>query len=53
LLVGDAERDLPRVRAALQTEGATEAHLRPITPSLEDIFVTLLRGQRRGTPSLQ
>jgi ABC-2 type transport system ATP-binding protein len=51
LLVEDAERDLPRVQAALQAEGATEAHLRPIPPSLEDIFVTLLRQRpERSSP---
>jgi ABC-2 type transport system ATP-binding protein len=48
LLVGDAERDLPRLRAALQAEGLAEAHLRPITPSLEDVFVTLLRQRPEG-----
>jgi len=49
LLVGDAERDLPRVRAALQAEEFAEVHLRPITPSLEDVFVTLLRQRPEGS----
>jgi len=49
VLVGDVERDLPRLRAALTAEGSSEAHLRPITPSLEDIFVTLLRDRREGS----
>ena len=48
LLVGDLERDLPRLRAALLAAGFADAQLRPITPSLEDIFVTLLR--QRSTP---
>jgi len=43
LLVADAERDLPRIRGALEARGFPEVHLRPILPSLEDIFVTLLR----------
>jgi ABC-2 type transport system ATP-binding protein len=48
LLVGDFERDLPRLQTALQDAGYAEAHLRTITPSLEDVFVTLLR--QRPTP---
>jgi ABC-2 type transport system ATP-binding protein len=43
LLVVDAERDLLRIRGALEGHGLPEVHLRPILPSLEDIFVTLLR----------
>jgi len=50
VLVGDVERDLPRLRAALTTEGFSEAHLRPITPSLEDVFVTLLRQRPPSIP---
>lgn len=49
LLVGDPERDLPRLQAALQAAGHTEAHLRPISPSLEDVFVTLLRQPPEGS----
>ncbi len=43
LLVADGEQGLPRIRAALAAHGFPEVHLRPILPSLEDIFVTLLR----------
>src|SRR5574337_500767 len=50
LLVGDAERDVPRLLALLRAEGFAEAQLRPISPSLEDVFVTLLRNQPLGTP---
>ena len=49
LLVADAERDLPRIRGTLDARGFPEVHLRPILPSLEDIFVTLLRDPSRGT----
>jgi ABC-2 type transport system ATP-binding protein len=51
LVVADAERDLPRLQAAFQAAGFPEAYLRPIIPSLEDVFVTLLRERPRGTPS--
>jgi len=50
VLVADVERDLPRLRAALTAEGFSEAHLRSITPSLEDIFVTLLRQRPPSIP---
>ena len=46
LVVTDAARDLPRLQATLQAEGFPDAHLRPIPPSLEDVFVTLLRERK-------
>lgn len=48
LVVADAERDLLRIQAALEAHGFPEVRLRPILPSLEDVFVTLLRDQSRG-----
>lgn len=53
LLVADAERDLPRIRNALDAHGLHEVHLRPILPSLEDVFVTLLRQRPDGGTSPQ
>jgi ABC-2 type transport system ATP-binding protein len=47
LVVADARRDLPRIQALLRAEGIPEAQIRPILPSLEDIFVTLLRDKER------
>jgi ABC-2 type transport system ATP-binding protein len=48
LTVGDATKALPAVRAALERGGHTDVRLRPILPSLEDVFVTLLRDQSRS-----
>jgi ABC-2 type transport system ATP-binding protein len=53
LIVADATRDLPRIQALLQSQGITGAQLRPILPSLEDIFVTLLRDEERKIPNRQ
>jgi ABC-2 type transport system ATP-binding protein len=46
LVVADAEPDLRRLQAGLQAEGFPQARLRPIPPSLEDVFVTLLRERK-------
>lgn len=51
IVLPDAERDLPRLRAALEAQGFPDASLRLILPSLEDVFVTLLR-QPPGLGSL-
>jgi ABC-2 type transport system ATP-binding protein len=40
------EADTERVRAALQTAGIGDARLTPIVPSLEDVFLALVAGQR-------
>ena len=45
LTVGNAAGALPVIRAALEREGVADVRLRPILPSLEDVFVALLRDQ--------
>ncbi len=40
--VDDAAADTPRLHAALQAAGATDVHVEPIAPSLEDAFVALM-----------
>jgi len=49
VLVADPEGTLPRLREALEAQGFPEAHVRPIIPSLEDVFVTLLRQRPEGS----
>ncbi len=51
LVVSDVARDRPRIQALLAAEGIPAAQIRPIVPSLEDIFVTLLRQRSPGTPA--
>jgi ABC-2 type transport system ATP-binding protein len=43
LVVTDGMRDPARIRTVLQGQGLVDVQLRPILPSLEDIFVALLR----------
>lgn len=43
-LAGEAQIEC--VRAALQAAGIGDAHLTPIAPSLEDVFLALVAGQR-------
>ncbi len=47
LQVADPDRDASEIRTALTVHGFAEVELRPIVPSLEDVFVTLLR-ERSG-----
>jgi len=42
IAVENAERDLPVVRAALETAGLAPRELRRITPSLEDVFIAMV-----------
>jgi ABC-2 type transport system ATP-binding protein len=46
--VGEAGAALPAIRAALDRAGLRDAALRPILPSLEDVFIAVLhQGSRR------
>jgi len=48
LSVGEAGAALPPIRAALDRAGFRDAALRPILPSLEDVFIAVLhQGSRR------
>lgn len=42
--VTDLERDLPVLRAALAAAAVTADEPRPIVPSLEDVFIAMVRG---------
>jgi len=46
LVVADAEHDLPRIREVLRGQGVLDVQLRPIVPSLEDVFVALLKERK-------
>ncbi len=45
--VGEAERDAPRLSQTLSSRGLRVESLRPIAPSLEDVFVSLVTGESR------
>jgi ABC-2 type transport system ATP-binding protein len=47
-LLMDENISLDQIRADLAREGFTEVELRPITPSLEDVFVTLTNSLNEG-----
>ena len=49
LVVTDAMRDSARIRTVLEGQGVVDVQLRPIVPSLEDVFVALLRQRSPGT----
>jgi ABC-2 type transport system ATP-binding protein len=49
LVVTDAMRDSARIRTVLQGQGVVDVQLRAIVPSLEDVFVALLRQRSPGT----
>ncbi|MGB8260694.1 MAG: ABC transporter ATP-binding protein [Terracidiphilus sp.] len=45
LVVEDAARAIPEIGQYLAAHGVTVAHIEPIRPSLEDVFVSLTTGQ--------
>ncbi len=47
--VGETSSALPVMEAALHRAGLADAQLRPILPSLEDVFIALLHEKSRGT----
>ena len=47
--VGEADADFSAIRAALDRAGLRDVALRPILPSLEDVFIAVLhQGSRHG-----
>jgi len=46
--VADAEAAMPALRSALESQGVEIAMLRPIAPSMEDVFMELSGGGRVG-----
>ena len=47
LFVDNADRRLPELRARLQGAGISYDSIRPVAPSIEDLFVSALEGERR------
>jgi ABC-2 type transport system ATP-binding protein len=48
VVVADASAALPRVRAALAGHGMGVAEIRPIEPSLEDVFISLVLARQHA-----
>ncbi|HEX7124810.1 MAG TPA: ABC transporter ATP-binding protein [Thermodesulfobacteriota bacterium] len=48
--LGDAERDLPSVLAALEAEGLAPHDARRVVPSLEDVFIAMVERSPQGAP---
>lgn len=48
LMCPDPAELMPRLRAALETAGFAVAGIEPITPSLEDVFVSLIESRDRA-----
>jgi ABC-2 type transport system ATP-binding protein len=53
VLVADAERDMPDVQAILQAQQVTVSEWRVITPSLENVFISLMTEQSTQTKEHQ
>jgi len=51
LRLAEDAADLAALQAALAARGLTRLTVRPIAPSLEDVFVSLLRDRRRAAPA--
>ena len=50
--LADATRELPAVLRALESAGLSPRDARRVPPSLEDVFVAVLAGDRAKTPSV-
>jgi ABC-2 type transport system ATP-binding protein len=47
LFVDNADRRLAELRARLEGAGISYDSIRPVAPSIEDLFVSALEGERR------